>query len=54
MNGNISWKFLEKCNGKVFGRGGAVEVLNVNVSTLNSRMKKLGIEKQKTTFKKVR
>jgi formate hydrogenlyase transcriptional activator len=45
---------LEKCNGKVFGRGGAAEVLNVNVSTLNSRMKKLGIEKQKPTFKKMK
>jgi len=36
---------LEKCNGKVFGKGGAAELLGMNVSTLNSRIKKLGIEK---------
>jgi two-component system, NtrC family, response regulator HydG len=37
---------LEKCNGKVFGKGGAAELLGMNVSTLNSRIKKLGIEKE--------
>ncbi|MDO1449694.1 sigma-54 dependent transcriptional regulator [Rhodocytophaga aerolata] len=37
---------LEKCKGKVFGPGGAAELLKVPVSTLNSRMKKLGIEKE--------
>lgn len=37
---------LEKCHGKVFGPGGAAELLRVPVSTLNSRMKKLGIEKE--------
>jgi two-component system, NtrC family, response regulator HydG len=40
---------LAKCNGKVFGRGGAAELLGLNVSTLNSRMKKLGIDKSKLT-----
>jgi DNA-binding NtrC family response regulator len=36
---------LRKCNGKVFGKGGAAELLGINASTLNSRIKKLGIEK---------
>jgi len=38
---------LEKCNWKVAGAGGAAEVLNVKVSTLTSRMKKLGIQRPK-------
>jgi two-component system response regulator HydG len=37
---------LEKCKGKVSGKGGAAELLGMNVSTLNSRMKKLGIGKE--------
>lgn len=37
---------LKKCNGKVSGEGGAAELLNIRVSTLNSRMKKLGIRKE--------
>jgi two-component system response regulator HydG len=37
---------LAKCEGKVYGEGGAAELLNINVSTLNSRMKKLGIDKK--------
>jgi len=36
---------LNMCNGKVYGKGGAAEILGLKVSTLNSRMKKLGIEK---------
>lgn len=36
---------LKKCNGKISGAGGAAELLNLNVSTLNSKIKKLGIEK---------
>ncbi|GGB04200.1 sigma-54-dependent transcriptional regulator [Puia dinghuensis] len=36
---------LKACNGKVYGPGGAAELLGINVSTLNSRIKKLGIEK---------
>jgi DNA-binding NtrC family response regulator len=36
---------LKSCNWKVYGPGGAAELLNIHVSTLNSRMKKLGIEK---------
>jgi len=37
---------LESCNWKVSGKGGAAEILDINVSTLNSRMKKLGIERK--------
>ena len=36
---------LESCNWKISGKGGAAEILDINVNTLNSRMKKLGIEK---------
>jgi transcriptional regulator with GAF, ATPase, and Fis domain len=36
---------LERCGGKVFGKGGAADILGLNVSTLNSKMKKLGIKK---------
>ncbi|QHS62880.1 sigma-54-dependent transcriptional regulator [Chitinophaga agri] len=38
-------RVLEKCGWKVAGKNGAAEILNINVSTLNSRMKKLGIKK---------
>ena len=41
-------KVLERCNWKIYGDGGAAEILNVNGSTLSSRMKKLGIEKKVT------
>jgi two-component system response regulator HydG len=37
---------LEKCNWKIFGRGGAAELLELNANTLISRMKKLGIERK--------
>lgn len=40
---------LEQCNWKVFGSGGAAEVLDMHISTLNSRMKKLGISKPKNS-----
>jgi len=36
---------LKKCDWKVHGKGGAAELLNMNSSTLHSRIKKLGIEK---------
>ena len=42
---------LESCNWKVSGKGGAAEILDVNVNTLNSRIKKLGIEKEINTRK---
>jgi transcriptional regulator with GAF, ATPase, and Fis domain len=37
---------LESCNWKISGKGGAAEILDINVNTLNSKMKKLGIERQ--------
>ncbi|MBO9611380.1 MAG: sigma-54-dependent Fis family transcriptional regulator [Dyadobacter sp.] len=37
-------QILGQCNGRVSGSGGAAELLGLNVSTLNSRMKKLGIK----------
>jgi two-component system response regulator HydG len=36
---------LKKCNWKIYGPGGAAELLDIHVSTLNSRIKKLGIKK---------
>ena len=37
---------LKKCNGRIWGLGGAAELLNVPPTTLNSKMKKLGITKE--------
>ncbi|HEY6902412.1 MAG TPA: sigma-54 dependent transcriptional regulator [Puia sp.] len=37
---------LRNCKGKVAGKGGAAELLGINISTLNSRIKKLGIDKR--------
>lgn len=37
---------IKKCNGKIAGEDGAAALLGVPVSTLNSRMKRLGIEKK--------
>jgi two-component system, NtrC family, response regulator HydG len=36
---------LRQCQGKIFGKNGAAEILGLNHSTLHSRMKKLGIDK---------
>jgi formate hydrogenlyase transcriptional activator len=38
---------LETCGGKVFGRGGAAELLDVKPTTLASRIKALGITIEK-------
>ena len=38
---------LESCGGKVFGRGGAAELLDVKPTTLASRIKALGIAIEK-------
>jgi transcriptional regulator with GAF, ATPase, and Fis domain len=40
-------RVLNKCNGKIFGPGGAADILNLRASTLNSKIKKLGIKKNK-------
>ncbi|MET3886305.1 DNA-binding NtrC family response regulator [Chitinophagaceae bacterium OAS944] len=37
---------LIKCNGRIWGPGAAAEILNINPSTLRSKMKKLGIKKE--------
>jgi len=37
---------LKKCNGKIWGPGGAAAVLNIPPSTLKSKMKKLEIRKE--------
>jgi two-component system response regulator HydG len=37
---------LRQCAGKVAGKGGAAEILKMHASTLNSRIKKLGIKKK--------
>src|SRR5258706_9502892 len=37
---------LKKCNGRIWGAGGAAEILNVPPTTLKSKMKKLGISKE--------
>lgn len=36
---------LRRCHGKIFGNGGAAELLDIPPTTLQSRMKKLGISK---------
>jgi two-component system response regulator HydG len=36
---------LKKCGWKIYGAGGAAELMDINPSTLQSRMRKLGIEK---------
>ena len=37
-------KGLERCNGRVGGKGGAAELLAINPSTLRARMRKLGVK----------
>jgi len=37
---------LKKCNGRIWGAGGAAEILNIPPTTLRSKMKKLGIQKE--------
>jgi transcriptional regulator with GAF, ATPase, and Fis domain len=37
---------LKNCNGKVCGSGGAAEILGLPPSTLNSKIKKLGIKRE--------
>jgi len=37
---------LESCDWKLYGKGGAAEILKINASTLHSRMKKLGIRRE--------
>ncbi|WP_230392559.1 sigma-54 dependent transcriptional regulator [Flavobacterium sp. LC2016-01] len=43
MERNHIMQVLQACNGKVYGPGGAAEILKVNPTTLYAKMKKLGI-----------
>lgn len=36
---------LNKCKGRIWGAGGAAEILNIPPTTLRSKMKKLGVQK---------
>ena len=40
---------LEACDGKVFGRGGAAELLDLKPTTLAARIKTLGIRFERAT-----
>ena len=41
-------KILEQCNWRIHGEKGAAELLDINPSTLRSRMKKLDIRNKKS------
>jgi len=42
---------LKKCNGKIWGTGGAAELLKLPPTTLNSKMKRLGIKKDFNNYR---
>jgi two-component system response regulator HydG len=46
MERNHIMQALQSCNGKVFGPGGAAEILKIPPTTLYSKMKKLGIQQE--------
>jgi transcriptional regulator of acetoin/glycerol metabolism len=41
-------EIIRRCRGKIAGKGGAAELLDIPASTLNSKMKKLGIARSLT------
>jgi len=41
-------KALRRCEGRIRGEGGAAELLDIKPTTLESRMKRLGIKKKYT------
>lgn len=43
---------LNSCGGKIYGVGGAAQILDLKVGTLNSKIKKLGIRKEQIIYKK--
>jgi transcriptional regulator with GAF, ATPase, and Fis domain len=45
-------KALRKCNGKISGKGGAADLLEIPSTTLHSKMKKLAISKADYFFKR--
>ncbi|TDE10783.1 sigma 54-interacting transcriptional regulator [Dyadobacter psychrotolerans] len=44
---------INSCDGKLSGPGGAAEILDLNISTLNHKIKKLGINKEKGLYSKI-
>jgi transcriptional regulator with GAF, ATPase, and Fis domain len=46
LEGQYILKVLKHCNGKVRGEDGAAAILDIKPTTLESRMKKLGIKKE--------
>jgi len=48
MERNHILNALKACKGRVFGPGGAAEILNIPTATLYSKMKKLGIKQRYT------
>ncbi|MEM9859272.1 MAG: sigma 54-interacting transcriptional regulator, partial [Bacteroidota bacterium] len=40
------YRTLQYCKGRIRGKGGAAELLNIHPNTLDAKIKKLGIEKQ--------
>ena len=44
-------KILGLCNGKISGKGGAAEVLDLKPATLYSKMKRLGIQRERNKFR---
>ena len=46
MEADYILSVLRKVKGKIGGAGGAAEILGLPSSTLNSRIKKLGIHKE--------
>ncbi|PZR20579.1 MAG: sigma-54-dependent Fis family transcriptional regulator [Flavobacterium psychrophilum] len=46
MERNHIMQALQSCGGKVFGPGGAAEILKIPATTLYSKMKKLGIQQE--------
>jgi formate hydrogenlyase transcriptional activator len=47
-------QILNQCNGKIYGPGGAAQILDLKVGTLNSKIKKLGINKEIVLIKEVK
>ena len=45
MQSDYIRKVLERTRGKIYGPGGAAEILDIKPSTLQSRMQKLGVER---------
>jgi formate hydrogenlyase transcriptional activator len=41
---------LNRCNGRIYGPGGAAEIMGLKVSTLNSKIKKLRITKEQIIY----